>query len=209
MKLIYDLTAKSLRNIRKKILRIKYPLLNYDFTLITNNCLGGIIYKDLNIKFNSPTINLFIEDEDYLKFIENLEYYINFNLVEEKSNENYPIGKLDDIKIHFLHYKTFTEAKEKWVERTKRINYENIFFIMSDTNEIKEELVEKFDSLPIRHKILFSNQKNICIKYKSSFYIEGFNGNDRMEFLWNYRNLWGDKYFDQFDFISWFNQNKN
>lgn len=29
-------------------------------------------------------------------------------------NNRYPIGILDDIELHFMHYKTFEEAAKHW-----------------------------------------------------------------------------------------------
>ena len=42
-------------------------------SLICNNCLGGFIYHWLGLKFNSPFINLYLEDNDFLLALENLE----------------------------------------------------------------------------------------------------------------------------------------
>ncbi|MDE6655553.1 MAG: DUF1919 domain-containing protein, partial [Anaeroplasmataceae bacterium] len=69
----------------------------------------------------------------------------------------YPIGQLKDIKIHFLHYKTFSEAKEKWDIRKLRINWNNIFVIMSDRDNFYPELVDEFLKLPYK-KVLFSHK---------------------------------------------------
>lgn len=33
---------------------------NSDITILSNNCIGGIIYHKLGLRFKSPTINLLI-----------------------------------------------------------------------------------------------------------------------------------------------------
>ena len=38
--------------------------------IIANNCNGTFIYKDLGLKFNSTTINLFFSTKDYMEFVE-------------------------------------------------------------------------------------------------------------------------------------------
>ena len=45
-------------------------------TIISCNCIGGIIYNELNLQFLSPTINLYMNCEDFIKFCENMEYRV-------------------------------------------------------------------------------------------------------------------------------------
>jgi len=62
------------------------------------------------------------------------------------------VGRIDDVLIHFLHYKTFEEAQEKWNKRKQRINWDNLF-VMMYTSEMEE--AERFDRLPYEKKICF------------------------------------------------------
>lgn len=48
---------------------------NVNATIISQNCIGGVIYSDLGLKFSSPTINMFIEDNDFVKLAENPRQY--------------------------------------------------------------------------------------------------------------------------------------
>lgn len=48
---------------------------NVNPTIISQNCIGGVIYSDLGLKFSSPTINMFIEDNDFVKLAENPRQY--------------------------------------------------------------------------------------------------------------------------------------
>lgn len=80
-------------------------------SLICNNCIGGFIYSDLQLKFNSPTINLQIPPADFCKFINNIDKYLSYELEEVLpppiegfkklggENINFPVGKLGDILI--------------------------------------------------------------------------------------------------------------
>lgn len=56
---------------RNKILlkKVKPRIKNKKFTLLCNNCNGGVILNDLGLKFNTPTINMFFYHYD---FFENL-----------------------------------------------------------------------------------------------------------------------------------------
>ena len=116
-------------------------------TIISNNCYAGIIYEYLGCKYHSPTIGLLIYPKDYIKFCSKFDYYISqqmkFIKFEESHNKNEMIkrnqeksiiGKLDDIEICFLHYKTETEALEKWNRRCKRINKNCTIFKFNDQN---------------------------------------------------------------------------
>ena len=106
-------------------------LKNKSFTLISNNCNGCFILHDLGVKFNTPTVNLYFGMEDFIKFLERLDYYLALEL-EEAEWTKYPIGKLGDIKINFMHYENFKLAKEKWDERKKRIDKNNLYILATE-----------------------------------------------------------------------------
>ena len=99
---------------------------NKNFTIISNNCWGGHVYRYFNLPYDSPTIGLYLFSADYIKFIGNLKYYIEkeitfINYKDSKYKDelvkynqvNIPIGKLDDIEIIFLHYQSEDEARTK------------------------------------------------------------------------------------------------
>ena len=58
----------------------KKRLANRNFTILCNNCVGGVILHELGERFNSPTVNLFFGAEDYIKFLEKLDYYLSQTL---------------------------------------------------------------------------------------------------------------------------------
>lgn len=179
-KLILKIYKITLGKIKNKMLK------NKDFTIISNNCWGGIIYRDFNLQYNSPTVGLFFMAEDYIKFIYDLENYMKENLefislenskyknYLKKLNYNSPIGKLKDIEIMFLHYNSEEEAKEKWNRRKQRINWNNIIYKFSDQNMCTFEHLEKFSKFNVKNKICFTTRKynNIdsipIAKYKDS-----------------------------------------
>ena len=115
---LYSPVRKILEDRYNKMLRKK--LNNNNITIISNNCIGGVIYHNLGLRFNSPTINTLIKGEDYLNFCIYLKEYLSGQLNEYYDAQcNYPIGILSSekneippIRIDFVHYKTFNEAKE-------------------------------------------------------------------------------------------------
>lgn len=151
--------VNKLRNLiatKKRKVVIEEELAN-DFSIISCNCIGGMVYHDLKMKFLSPTINLYIDTPDFIKMCLNLKDYMEKDLLDA-NNKDYPIGILGDIKIHFLHYKSFKEAKESWDKRKERINYKKIFVIISDRDNFSENLLDSTDKIPYK-KVLYSHKK--------------------------------------------------
>lgn len=147
-------------------------------SIISRHCWGGLLYHRLGLQFKSPFINLFLKDIDFNKLVKNFSHYMNQELkyIEDGYDpilkSNYPIVKLDDITIYFNHYSTFEEAKNKWEERKKRINYDNLFFETS-TEDI--EVALEFDSIEVENKLCFcmdeinSNEMINCRQIFSNF----------------------------------------
>ena len=111
----------KIKNILRKCIRYNLKrknrknLKNFDFTIISNNCLGGVISNELGQRFNSPTINLFFDSTDFLKFIKNMEHYLDYEWKDISSDKDtYPKAKIDDITLNLVHYNSFEEAKLKW-----------------------------------------------------------------------------------------------
>ncbi|MBR5223558.1 MAG: DUF1919 domain-containing protein [Clostridia bacterium] len=133
---------------------------NPQVSIITNHCMGGIICHDLGIKFNSPTVNLKILPSDFIKFAENLEEYIGKDIVEvEDKSVSYPVGMLGDVKLWFVHYKTFEQAVNAWNRRKERINWENIRVMLTVREECSDEILARFEKLPYK-KVAFANEEH-------------------------------------------------
>lgn len=154
--------------------RLRRNLKNRNFTVISNNCWAAMaIYQQLGIRYNTPTVGLFFSDEDYLKFLENLDYYLNQPLVfvnpcESKlygacsvvgdSKINFPIARLDDVELLCVHYKSEQEVLEKWERRKARINFSNLIVKASirDLTTDCDDYIRRLGQLPYRNKICFS-----------------------------------------------------
>ena len=167
-------------------------LLNDNFSIISNNCWGGVIYQKLNLPYLSPTVGTYFYAEDYIKFLSNLEYYLSITpkiipinqskyskeLSELKVYKYFPIGVIDDIEIIFLHYRSDQEAISKWERRKKRINMENLIIKFNDQNQCTYEHLKKFESLEYDNKICFTAKEYygcenlIVVKQKKSDFIK-------------------------------------
>ena len=75
---------------QKRVKKLK----NNDFSIISSNCIGMFMYKDMELPYLSPTINLSIPMNDFVKMLENLEWYIQQDIVELKGDYKYPTGNL-------------------------------------------------------------------------------------------------------------------
>ena len=83
-----------------------------NFTIISNNCVRGLIYKQLGFQYRTSFVGWFILPDGYYKITKDFRYYMEQELVFEEelispscTHEVYPLGHLGDIDIHFLHYK--------------------------------------------------------------------------------------------------------
>jgi len=163
--------ARAKWNIKRTTASRRRKLCNTDFTIISNNCWGGLVYQYFGLPYNSPTVGLFIMDDDYIKFLERFDYYIDQPLRfitfessryydylsrESTAKMSYPIAMLDDIEIHFLHFHSQVEADEKWKRRCKRINRKRLLIKMSQRFIRDIEILNRFDNLPFRNKICFT-----------------------------------------------------
>ena len=163
--------------------------------------------SDLGVRFNSPTVNLSIPPEDYLKLLSDLPFYMRCELKEaHEMDVPYPVGCLnDEIRIDFIHYKTFQEAKDKWEIRKKRIHYEKLFFMMTDRDGCTDAQMRLFDSLPCQGKLIFTCKEHPEIG--SAVWCSEFSEKTEVPVLTEYRNLRGERLYDRyFDFVRWLNE---
>ena len=181
---------------------------NKDFTIISNNCWAGDVYRYYGLPYNTPTVGLYFFAEDYIKFIYNLYYYLSKDIdfishekskykdiLKQRHQENVIIGKIEDIEIIFLHYKTIDEAAAKWKRRVERVNFDNIIIKFSNQNFCLSEHKKIFDELPVSKKIFFDNQKN---DISCSVYIPGYDDEEWLkDDIRTYR-----KYMNITDFIN-------
>ncbi len=191
---------------------------NHDFSLISQNCLGGVIYNNLGMEFKSPTINMFIEGENFVKLVENLDYYLGLQasaLVEHyidpvDSTITYPKIAIGDIELCCLHYKSCAEAIKAWETRKKRINKDNIFVIGNTWNMHGDaELVKRLIKNSPYKTIVFSTKETYC---KGTFVLPGKKWKlDRRGIvrpnITDFPKIGYKRHFEIFfDYVSWLNE---
>lgn len=195
----------------------RYKLKNTDFTIFSNNCIAGFIYQRYGMKYLTPTIGINIEPSHFIKFCKNYTYYLSLELQEAKEfnqewfksigggDIKFPVGKLGDINIYFQHSNNFEKSKADWERRKTRINYDNIYMILYDTNR-KDLNFKMFETIE-HEKKLYLYHKGTTINSKYAFYIKNFD--EKAGRGWwskiNKYNPFSKKYFEQFNYTKWFN----
>jgi len=106
---------------------------------------------------------------------------------------------LDDIEVHFLHYKNRTEALEKWNRRVKRINYRNLYINFCDRDLCAEEHLQEFDKLPFVKKVCFTSKQ--YPELRSVVWLKKYKDKPFVGVL--YTDKWG--YRREFNLAKWLN----
>ena len=140
-----------------------------------------------------------------MAFLERLDYFLEADITQINSNELFPVGKLgNELTLYFVHYKTFERAKEKWLARCKRINKDNMFFILVDRDGCTLELAKRFDSLPYKNKVILTYREMPCIS--CAFVKPEWEDCGKTRVLTEYLSKFtGKRYIDQFDYVSFLN----
>lgn len=184
---------------RKQRKRIK----NKDFTLLTGNCIGGYVYHQLGLEFRSPTINLMILNQDFKKLVLNLRHYMSLTPISYVDTRfpDVPSALLDDIVIHFTHYSTSEEGIKAWEKRKHRIDYNNVFVIISDI-DLSVQDIEELRNAECR-KLAVMTSKDL--KFDHCLFIPKYKGMKHVGELLG-KTISGKWRFEHFfDLVDWVN----
>ena len=198
-----EVLRKPINKINRSRLRNRNP------SIIANNCNGGVICHDLGLRFNSPTVNLYIPFPDYIRFCENLNHYL---LLPKSSMERglevpegCPVGMLEDIRLIFLHYSSFEQARDKWFDSAKRVNMNNLYFMLTQRDGCTDDDVRIFGSLPYEHKVAFTERPIPDVS--CAFYIPEFVKDGAVKVLSDYTSHFsGKRIIDKFDYVGFLNE---
>ena len=192
---------------RKFEKQLRKPLKNDSFSIICSNCIGGTIYNRLGKQFLSPTINMWINQKDFIKLIFNLKSYINKQLVFVGDERyDYPVGMIGDVKLFFNHSKSEEEAKKDWERRKTRINYDNLYIIMYDRDGITEDDIKTLNEVNCKNIIVLSDKERPDIDYVKTI-VPNYEAEFGYQFL--DKDKYGIRTFEkQWDFVEWLNSKK-
>lgn len=157
-------------------------------SVFCNNCLGAMVSHDYLLKFNSPTVNLWMYPGDYLRFVSNLSKYIGAPIEEKITELNYPVGLLNgELTIYFMHYSSFDEAVKAWRRREKRIKIENAYFILVEADGCTYDELRQFDALPYENKLIVACRDYPDLKCATT--VKGFTPETNVTVLYRYNGL--------------------
>jgi uncharacterized protein (DUF1919 family) len=147
-------------------------LKNRGFTIISNNCTAGYVYQYFGLKYRTPTAGLFFEANDYVKLASNPKKYFigaklefinpadskNLKLYNDSNNwGNYPVAKLIDIEIYFMHYPDQKTAENMWYRRLQRINFENMLFLFTENESFSKSVILEYLKINGQNKVCLTN----------------------------------------------------
>lgn len=189
--------------------RFQRNLRNDSFTILSSNCIGGVIYHRLGKQFLSPTINMWFRQPDFVSFCLHLDYYLQQKLSFYRGEESYPTAELrgtdeiPTIRLYFNHAKTEEEAEAAWEKRKPRIVRENLFIVLYKLDGITVEQLKQLETVPCRGKVLLSAVPVPEIPW-TVVIPPNMKAPNPYSFL--DRNLFGIRRYEKyFDFVHWLN----
>ena len=165
------LIKKVRRNLIDSFIYNQHKKCSFNGSIISNDCWGAEFYIRSNIEYNTPFVGLMLYAPCYISFLENFEENLNAALTftshtkykdlqerREEENDFYPIGKIDEIEIHFLHYTSEEEALNKWERRKRRIKKDNLFVKFDcSKDDATLDLVKRFKNLEFQNAVVIGN----------------------------------------------------
>lgn len=206
IKNLLKIDPRTMRKIRKIVAPIRRIGIKKEFTIYSNNCWGGRVYDKFAFKYLTPTIGLAFESDDFIKFLENPNYYYNQELIpikdiQKKVNDEWGFYDCNcgDIRILFRHYRCVDDAINKWNKRKLRIIKNNIIvkFTYFDDN-VDKTILDRYIKLPYKKLILFVKDeqiynyykdKCICVFFPKQSYQSEFISSDRYLKLKNLKKI--------------------
>lgn len=149
------------------------------FSIVSNNCWGAHIYRELRVPYASPFVGLFIPPPCYIQLAKEFDHlidsslsfvqisrYQNLNDFRASRNLDYPIALLaGQVEIHFMHYKSREECTSKWHRRVERMVRPagGCFFKFCDHDGATSDELQAFDSLPLLRKVCFVGNSEVSL----------------------------------------------
>ena len=205
-----DLARKVIREYNpvafSTLRRMRKEIRNKNVSFLCPDCLGGILFHDLGLQFRSPTVNLMLTQPDFVKFVLDLDHYLSLELEFFKDEVyTFPCAKLGDITLYFTHYHSEQHAAEKWHERAKRLDRDNLFVLLLERDGLTEAQIRSLADLPVRGLVVFTANDYPDIPY--ALHVPRLVVNGEVEKTLQLSPLTGLRGYEaSFDFVKWFNE---
>ena len=189
--------------------RMRRDIQNREASFLCPNCIGGHLFHDMGLQFRSPTVNLMLFQPDFVKFVRDLDGYLDQELKFFRHPEHeFPCAKLGDITIHFTHYHTEEEAAQKWHQRAQRLDRENLFVFLTERDGLSWEEILSLKDLNVRGLVVFTANSYPDIPYVLQ--IPKYEADGQVGNILAMSALDGKREYERyFDFVKWFNEAGN
>ena len=162
-------------------------------TIISNNCWAGHVCRFYGwLPYNTPTVGLYFFADGYIRFLRHMDHYLKqplriipwqeskyADILEKRGDSRAPVGMIGDVEIVFLHYHSAEEAIQKWERRKQRIDKNHLVVKFSEMNCCTYEHLKAFDSLPYKHKLMFTKHRHP--ELKSAVYYRGYENSEQID----------------------------
>ena len=203
--------SKLYKYIDSKVsLHYRHRLKNDNFTILSSNCIAGVIYHRLGKEFLTPLINMWLSQPDFVELCLHMDYYFSKELHFIDSDKGFPVAELKGdgqniptITLNFNHDKIPETAHENWERRKNRIVPDNLYIILYNLDGITLEQLKKLERLSCKGKVVLTATPLPEIPW--SLYIKPVMSH---RFPYNYleKDAFGIRYFEKkFDYVSFLN----
>lgn len=133
---------------------ISRMLLPHTFSIISDDCWGGQIYRQYRIQYSTPTVGLYINIPEYINFLRNIKSEQITNLQFLSTDKKFPVARTPYAKLYFMHYNSVEEAKIKFSTRYNRIKWSRLLVkIDFGRPGVRMSDIEEWNSMKIPNSI--------------------------------------------------------
>ena len=210
---LYNELMSVVRREHEKNLRKR--LRHKDFSILSQNCIGGVLYRMLGMQMLSPTINMSIQDDNFLKlaqapykYIHDLEPFPIMDQYYDGKNMPYPVIGVGDIRLNCMHYQSCEQAINDWNRRRKRFNFNKMFAVFASWDMHNNNYIDLLHLLEYPY-VLFSYDKvddpNTII-LDHSIWKKDADGKIEPFLTGYYKNGYKRNFEKVIDFVEWINE---
>lgn len=143
----------------KQIIKLTLPK---SFTILSDDCWGGQLQRQLHLPYTTPTVGLYIHTAEYLNFLVNLRQPDVTELTFITTDKGFPVATTPYATIYFMHYRSQEEAASSFMKRFERIDYDNLFVkIDLGKSYVTPDDIQAWNKLNLRNSVaLYSSTIN-------------------------------------------------
>lgn len=157
------------------------------------------------MRFNSPTVNLRIKPDDYIKLLRDLRHYMTCSLTVTRNRAS-PTQSVYWRILGSISHIIPPRKKQRPSGSSESLGFDTPIYSswFTDRDGCTEQNLIDFDALPHRHKVVFTHLPHP--ELRSAYYIMGWEEKSCVGNCFEYSSKYtGKKHYDEFDYVTWFN----